>query len=330
MKIIIYFFLFNFILASANVEFINQSATVVMGEEILYQPFSGGLNSPQVQWVNWDSDLDNELFVLDEDSCIRLYDYIHSSNVQESYFQIIDTNFGDLCYLNWFQIIDIDLDNDLEFITQEFNSSNQIQVYEINDSELIFAGTITQSNGSYVLSDSVMVPTFADIDLDGDYDFFTGNIVGTVTMYENIGFSDLGLPIFNLISFEWQDIWIVGPSMNARHGASAIQFVDIDLDGDLDLCWGDYFQASLYIIFNIGSAYIPIMDSNNIITEFPYNNSIHTTGRNMPSFNDIDLDGDLDLFISVLGGDGGVQLADNFLFYENDDEIGRASCRERV
>ena len=37
----------------------------------------------------------------------------------------------------------------------------------------------------------------------------------------------------------------------------------------------------------------------------------------MQSFNDIDLDGDLDLFISVLGGDGGIQLSENFLFYEN-------------
>ena len=41
----------------------------------------------------------------------------------------------------------------------------------------------------------------------------------------------------------------------------------------------------------------------------------------MPSFNDIDHDGDLDLFISVLGGDGGIQLANNFLLYKNTDGI---------
>ena len=29
------------------------------------------------------------------------------------------------------------------------------------------------------------------------------------------------------------------------------------------------------------------------------------------------MNGDLDLFISVLGGDGGIQLSKNFLFYEN-------------
>ena len=319
MKIISYLFLVNQLFASANVDFFDQSVTVIFDGETLYQPFSGGLNSPQVQWVNWDDDIENELFILDEDSCVRLYDYINDQ--QGSYFRILDANFGDLCYLNWFQFVDIDLDGELEFVAQIFNSSNQIQVYEILDNELTFVGSVMQSNGSFVISDSVMVPTFADIDSDGDYDFFTGNIIGTVTMYENIGLGEDGIPEFNLISFEWQNIWIVGPSMNNRHGASAIQFVDIDSDGDLDLCWGDYFQASLYIIFNIGSSENPIMDVGNIVTEFPYNDSIYTTGRNMPSFNDIDHDGDLDLFISVLGGDGGIQLANNFLLYKNTDGV---------
>ena len=319
MKIISYLFLVNQLFASANVDFFDQPVTLIIDEESLYQPFSGGLNSPQVQWVNWDSDIENELFILDEDSCVRLYDYVNDE--QGPYFRILDTNFGDLCYLNWFQFVDIDLDGELEFVTQIFNSSNQIQVYEILDDELTLVGSVMQSNGSYVISDSVMVPTFADIDSDGDFDFFTGNIIGTVTMYENIGLGENGIPEFNLISFEWQNIWIVGPSMNNRHGASAIEFVDIDSDGDLDLCWGDYFQASLYIIFNIGSPENPIMDVGNIVTEFPYNDSIYTTGRNMPSFNDIDSDGDLDLFISVLGGDGGIQLANNFLLYKNTDGI---------
>ena len=319
MKIISYLFLVNQLFASANVDFFDQSVTVVFDGETLYQPFSGGLNSPQVQWVNWDDDIENELFILDEDSCVRLYDYINDQ--QGSYFRILDANFGDLCYLNWFQFVDIDLDGELEFVAQIFNSSNQMQVYEILDNELTLVGSVMQSNGSFVISDSVMVPTFADIDSDGDYDFFTGNIIGTVTMYENIGLGEDGIPEFNLISFEWQNIWIIGPSMSNRHGASAIEFVDIDSDGDLDLCWGDYFQASLYVIFNIGSPENPIMDVSNIVTEFPYNDSIYTTGRNMPSFNDIDFDGDLDLFISVLGGDGGIQLDNNFLLYKNTDGV---------
>ena len=69
------------------------------------------------------------------------------------------------------------------------------------------------------------------------------------------------------------------------------------------ICVGGLFSQA-YIIFNIGSPENPIMDVGNIVTEFPYNDSIYTTGEICP-FNDIDHDGDLDLFISVLGGDGG-------------------------
>ena len=311
----IYFFL-SFSL-SGTFDILSESPTVYIDDLQINKPFLGGFNSPRIQWVDWDDDMENELFVLDEDGCVRIYDYIILNSLEESYFDIIDTNFGGICDLNWFQITDINNDSQLDFITQLSNSSNQVQMYQIADNELIFTATIMQNDGSFMISDPSMVPTFADIDSDGDLDFFTGNIIGTVTFYENVGLNEFGAPMFDLISFEWQDIWIVGPSLNNRHGASAIQFVDIDLDGDLDLCWGDYFQASLYIIFNIGSANNPIMDTNNIITEFPYNDPIYTTGRNMPSFNDIDLDGDLDLFISVLGGDGGIQLSENFLFYEN-------------
>ena len=69
--------LVNQLFASANVDFFDQPVTLIVDGESLYQPFSGGLNSPQVQWVNWDDDIENELFILDEDSCVRLYDYIN-------------------------------------------------------------------------------------------------------------------------------------------------------------------------------------------------------------------------------------------------------------
>ena len=102
MKIISYLFLVNQLFASANVDFFDQPVTLIVNGESLYQPFSGGLNSPQVQWVNWDDDIENELFILDEDSCVRLYDYINDQ--QGAYIRILDTNFGDLCYLNWFNL----------------------------------------------------------------------------------------------------------------------------------------------------------------------------------------------------------------------------------
>ena len=125
-----------------------------------------------------------------------------------------------------------------------------------------------------------MTPTFADIDNDGDLDFFTGNYVGTVNFYENIGLNQ-NVPQYTFITNYWQEISIIGPSL--RHGASAIKFIDLDGDFDLDLSWGDYFQQSMYIIWNIGTASSPLMNIENVTQQFPQNDPILTTGQNMPS-----------------------------------------------
>tara|TARA_Y100001970_G_scaffold258495_1_gene338468 strand:+ start:2253 stop:4172 length:1920 start_codon:yes stop_codon:yes gene_type:complete len=307
------FFLVNYITASVSLDIVNHSASVIIDGQISYQPFLGGLNYPRIEWIDLNGDSRNELFALDEDGCLRLYEYVDFED--HSFFEIIDTAYGGLCGMSWFNLRDFNQDGNLELICQSLESNNEVQIYNLIDGQFYLMGTVLDQNNNVLISDPLMVPTFADIDSDGDYDFFTGNIIGTVSFYENIGINN-NLPVYQLGSLEWQNIWIVGPSQN-RHGASAINFIDIDSDGDLDLFWGDYFQRSLYLIYNIGTSEVPNMDNSNIISDFPYNDPIYTTGRNMPSFNDIDSDGDLDLFISVLGGDGGIQLTNNLLLYEN-------------
>ena len=188
--------------------------------------------------------------------------------------------------------------------------------YDIIDSNLILLGTVYNNLLEPVVSDPVMTPTFIDIDNDGDLDFFTGNMIGTITYYENIGFNNSSFtPEFELITIFWEDIYIVGPSN--RHGASAIKFIDIDNDLDYDLSWGDYFQQSLYIIKNEGTVDAPDMDNINVVTYYPQNSPVITAGLNMPSFTDIDGDLDMDLFVTVLSGAYGYQLIDNFIYFQN-------------
>ena len=179
--------------------------------------------------------------------------------------------------------------------------------------------TLLTNTGEPVLSAVQSTPTFADIDNDGDEDFFTGSLAGTVTFYENTGM-DNGIPIYSLITDFWQELSIIGtrPTIDStRHGASAITFIDLDGDSDLDLSWGDFFQPSLYIIWNIGTPENPYMDIYNIITEYPTMNPIQTTGQNMPTFADLDGDGDQDLFVAVISGAYGTQYIENFYHYIN-------------
>tara|TARA_B100000900_G_C20588004_1_gene720452 strand:- start:137 stop:2062 length:1926 start_codon:yes stop_codon:yes gene_type:complete len=304
----------GFLISSANLEIVNDSYSVIIGEKEFKNPFLGGLNYPRTHWYDFDVDGDNDLFILDEDGCIRYYNYDNSE------FKIVSTSFGELCGMTWFDIIEIDQDNSIEIACQSLAQNNQVEIYDLINNNFLLLGTLNDINGFPIISDPSMNPTFEDIDGDGDLDFFTGNVIGTVTFYENVSQNSFP-PVYELKSFEWQNIWIVGPSIQSRHGASAINFIDIDSDEDLDLFWGDYFQRSIYMITNEGDSSNPSMNYQNIISDFPPNEPIYTSGRNMPTFNDIDADGDLDLFVSVLGGDGGIQLKNNFLFYENSEDI---------
>ncbi len=282
----------------------------------LERPFSGGLNRPRIQWVDWNDDGETDLFILDQDGYIRYYENSGESDLS---FNLKTTSFFNIFANGWFFLNDFDNDSDLDLATQSVNPNNEVKLYINSSGTFEYMGKLMLDDESNLYSDPVMVPTFADIDDDGDKDFFSCNVIGTINYFENIGLQD-GIPVFRLISSFWEDIYIVGGSRGEdRHGAAAINFVDIDSDGDLDLSWGDYFQQSLYIVWNVGTSSEPSMNSSSVIQEYPPSNPVQTAGQNMPSFSDLDKDGDLDLFISVLSGAYGNDYKDNFMYFENID-----------
>jgi len=302
----ILFYILLSILYPFELSFDEHLIEVFHDSEVLQHPFSGGLNKPKIQWIDWDNDNDDDLFILDQDGYLRYMENI--SIASEFNFILKKTNMFEIYIGGWFYIADFDGDDDLDLITQNQTDLQQASYYANNSGLMSYLGSLS------IISDPVMTPTFADIDNDGDLDFFTGNYVGTVNFYENIGMSN-NMPEYEYVTNFWQEISIIGPS--ARHGASALTFIDLDGDLDLDLSWGDYFQQSMYIVWNIGDINNPSMNINNITQQFPQNNPIITSGQNMPSFSDIDNDGDLDLFASVLSGAYGNQWVNNFIYYEN-------------
>ena len=289
---------------------------VFHGEDKLDNPFSGGFNRPKIRWIDWDQDNDIDLFLLDNDGYIRYYENNGTSDSPS--FKLISTNFFNLFANGWFSLEDFDSDGDYDIIVQDSTFSEYLHYYQ-NDgfSNFQSLGYIYQDSGLQVYHNDVMVPTFADIDNDGDYDFFSPNYIGTLTYYENVGFID-DKPIYSLVTDSWQNISLVGtPNLSERHGAAAIMFIDLDGDGDLDLSWGDWYQTGFYIVWNVGTVFQSIMDINNIIDSFPQDDPITTAGQNMPSFADLDNDGDQDLYFTVLSGAFGQQYTNNFYYYQN-------------
>ena len=299
--------------------FQNNAASIDYNSQIYDNPFTGGINYARISWFDWDQDGDVDLFLLDEDLHFKYFE-----NIGDQYnhnFILVDHPINDISGVGWFYISDMNDNGNIDLITQSSLNPSHVMFFEFNGIEFEYISLLYKNDDSPLNNTSVMTPTFADIDNDGDLDFFSGNINGTVNFFNNIGLNN-NLPVFEFSTSFWQDIIITGPSLERRHGASAIKFIDLDGDQDLDLAWGDYFQRSLYIIWNIGTPQIPIMDSENFFYQYPPNDPVYTSGQNMPSFTDIDGDGDMDLFVTILGGDGPIQLNDNFIMYEN---IGTSS-----
>lgn len=118
------------------------------------------------------------------------------------------------------------------------------------------------------------------------------------------------------------------PSSVARHGANTMTFADIDGDGDMDLFWGDFFEPSLLFIENTGSCESPSLRGEP--EPYPPPDPIVSSGYNAPAFGDVDLDGDADLLVGVLGGAFNPNLTTHSnLYYYEQLEDGRFTLRTR-
>lgn len=266
---------------------------------LLKNIFSAGHNNLEFQFVDIDGDGDLDIFYLDSDQTYGWFENVGDKfNADFKYSLTVPQG---LYFSNWFYFVDIDADGDLDY----FTSKSDLMSFYRNDGNMtspffiLAQDTVLDIAGEPIYSEFSCNPIFVDIDGDGDYDFISGNSAGTLAYYENVGNSQN----FNLkfITNVWQNIIIIGGGISddALHGASSIDFVDIDDDNDLDLFWGDFFSKSLYEIENQGTATVPNMKRVSDI--YPINaDSVYTSGFNMPRFFDIDADGDFDLFVSVL------------------------------
>jgi hypothetical protein len=180
--------------------------------------------------------------------------------------------------------VDIDNDGDKDLFVGDTLGTIK---YFRNDGNNVFqpqTGTNNPFNGVDIGDEAK--PVFVDIDNDGDFDAFIGELDGNINYYRNDGTKEN--PNFTMITGGDDPFDGLGVG-----SCSAPAFVDIDNDGDLDSFVGSKYDYIKY--------YENTSTDGNITFE-------ERTGLNNPldsiaglfsvlSFTDIDNDGDFDLFM---------------------------------
>ena len=151
-------------------------------------------------------------------------------------------------------------------------------------------------------------PTFVDIDADGDFDSFVGEYYGNTKFYENTG---------NVSTPEFSAGTLNPFGLASTFYLSIPTFIDIDADGDHDAFIGEY-GGNLRFFENSGNSNNPDFAAP-ILNPF---NLSASTAYSIPTFADIDADGDFDLFIGEYYG--------NIRFFENTGNSTSASYAASV
>ena len=102
-----------------------------------------------------------------------------------------------------------------------------------------------------MFADRQNIPQVVDIDCDSIPDLLMGRITGIILEYISQK-PAIPAPRFKLITDRFQDLEII-TGQGSRHGANTMALYDYDGDGDLDLFWGDFFEAGLLLFENTGT-----------------------------------------------------------------------------
>lgn len=269
-------------------------------------PFLGGFNLPRPQLVDIDGDGDLDLFVQESRHDVKFFEHVGQDWVWRT------DRWQGVAVGEWYRFADLDADGDLDLLGEQ--PMGYIRAWR-NEGDRASArmvavpDTLRDITGEPIFADPQNILNVVDIDCNGRPDLFLGRVAGHVDRLEQEATDARGMPVFRLLAERWQDIEVLGPipgdtvafdGRPSRHGANTMAFGDVDGDGDLDLFWGDFFEAGVLLIRNDGSCTSPFFRGEH--EQFPRGERIVTTGYNAPATGDVDGDGRLDLVLGVIGG----------------------------
>jgi len=268
-----------------------KSIPVISSGVTLSSPFAGGLSLSHVALVDIDNDGDQDLFSGEEDGDLTFFR--NSGTTSDPAFTFETEKFVSLGsgFRSAPAFADIDSDGDFDLFVGEY--SGDVNFFRNNGSASDHAFVLESENLIAVGIGNESAPAFIDIDDDDDYDLFVGEKEGNINFFRNNGTPTI--PVFVLETEEFDSINV--------GSESAVAFIDIDQDTDLDLFVGES-GGNINFYRNTGNAANPAFTF-----ETENYSSIYVEGRSRPFFTDIDNDQDFDMFVG--DGDGDINFFRN-------------------
>ena len=279
---------------SASGEFVEQTGpwnpVTRTGNPMNGIPFDNG--SPV--FADFDDDGDLDLIVGQSASYAQSIRYFENTDGAYTFKERSDLNLSPFGGLDVGEeaapvFVDIDNDGDLDAVLgAKYNGGTyattpEILVYIRNASGDFVADLSHPLRNTTRLQD--VTPVFADIDNDGDKDFFYGHDYTVDFFRNNSGSFVKEVPsLFPTLGFS-----------NIKEPSLA--FVDVDNDGDLDAIFGNdrYGQPKILYFQNTGTASTPIFTS--ATPPAPFGDPIFQFNPNVSAV-DLDNDGDTDIALS--------------------------------